>query len=121
MNLIYIVLFLVSTHLVDGQSLTLTIFNKTGHDIDTLRLCDRQFFKIKAGAKLMVETCKSISMQDGLPFGFPNDIVRGGIKNDKLRKLCGTGVKIVDQGDILADITMSEDQSGYQLFWTHHE
>src|SRR3954466_3731766 len=114
MKTVYIALFFISTHLVNGQSLTFTIFNKTGHDIDSLRFCDDQFFEIKAGKHLKVETCKSVSMQDGLPSGFPKGVVHARTENKKLRKLCGTGVKTVDNGNFQADIIMHEDHSGYQ-------
>jgi hypothetical protein len=122
MKIAYIFLFFISTYLVKGQSLTFTVFNKTGQDIDSLRFCDdKRFFRIKSGTHLKIESCKAVSMQDGLPFGFPNGVLLGRKKNEKLRKLCGTGIETINHGSFQADIIMREDNSGYQLFWTQHE
>ena len=102
------------------QNLKIEVFNKTNYDIDSLNIGNR-FFHIKKGSSLLIDNCKSISMQAGLPFLLPEAKIKR--KNDGTIHwdLCGTGVKEIKRGKYKFDIAISEDSSSYLLFWKEHQ
>ncbi len=58
------------------RNLKIEVFNKTNHDIDSLNIASR-FFNIKKGTSLLIDDCKSISIQAGIPFGLPEAKIKG--------------------------------------------
>lgn len=104
-----------------GQSLVFTINNKTGYDVDSLRLCPGQFFSLKAGEQVVITTCRPVSMQGGIPWGRPGGVIYGRKKNNSTLRSCGTGITSVEKGHFFADLVMLEDKNGYHLIWAGHQ
>jgi len=102
------------------HSFEMIVFNKTNYDIDSLAIGNK-FFHINKGDSLIVDNCKSISMQSGLPFGLPKAKIKGLIKDTLPIFLCGTGVKEIKNGNYQFDITISKDNNLFRLYWQRHK
>ena len=102
------------------SNLKIEVFNKANYDIDSLNIGNK-FFSIKKGESLFIDNCKSISMQSGLPFGFPEAKIKGKSKDTFPLFLCGTGIEEIRKGLHHFDITMSENNGFYRLYWQRHK
>jgi hypothetical protein len=102
------------------NNLRVEVFNKTSYDLDSLKI-DNKFYHIKKGDALLVDNCKSISMQGGLPFGLPQANINGKIKDTFQILLCGTGVEEIKNGQYQFDIVLSEYNNLYRLYWEKHK
>ena len=102
------------------NNLQIEVYNRTNYDIDSLKI-DNKFFNIKKGNSLLIDNCKSISMQAGLPFGLPQANIKGLSKDTFPIFLCGTGVKKIKNGQYQYDITISEYNNFFRLYWQKHK
>jgi hypothetical protein len=102
------------------NKLEIVVFNRTAYNIDSLKF-DNRFFSIKKGDSLLIDNCKSISMQSDLPFGLPQANIAGKTKDTFMLWFCGTGVKKIKSGQYKFDITMSEDSNFFRLYWQGHK
>jgi len=60
-------------------------------------------------------------MQDGLPYGLPDGTIKKKKRNTELLGLCGTGRTAVSNGNFKFNITVTENEFGYRLFWDYHK
>lgn len=104
-----------------AQNLKIEIFNKTSYDIDSLVIDDIYVGSIKKGQKFLVLECKEITIQDRLPYGFPDGVIKNKKRTTELFGLCGTGRTSVTTGHFKFDITVTENENGYRLFWDYHK
>ena len=120
-GIVTIFLLLLSLYFVFFYpKLKIEVFNKTAYKIDSLEI-DGKFFSIKKGDSLLIDNCKSISMQSNLPFGLPEAKIEGKIKDTFMLLFCGTGVKEIKNGKFKFDIKLSEDSNFYRLYWQVHK
>ena len=103
-----------------GQDLKVTIYNKTGYDLDSVSLGECYVGIIKKESSVLVSDCKGFTVQDGVPFGFAQGTIKEKKKNTERLGLCGTGVSFTSSGVYKFDIAMMEQTAGYRLFWTGH-
>ncbi len=108
----------------NAQSLKITIYNKTGYDVDSVYIASTYVGSIKKGDSTIVLNCKKLTLQDGVPFGF----FEGGTIKNKVHKpypqnvgWCGTGVHSETTGEYKFYIAYGEDKEGYSLWWDWHK
>lgn len=120
--LITIVLFIFFCiyYLLFSKNLQIEIYNKTNHNIDSLEI-NNKYYSIKKGKSLIIKDCKKIFIQDGLPFGIPNGIIRNKQIDTTQFALCGTGIETITHGKYKFDIKVLEDQKSYILSWEEHK
>jgi hypothetical protein len=100
------------------KNIEIEIYNKTNHDIDSLRI-DNQFYIIKKNKSLVIY-CNNLPIQDQLPFGIPEGIIKGKQADTTSYELCGTGVENAKSGKYKFDIKNFEDKYFYSLYWAEH-
>jgi hypothetical protein len=52
------------------------VYNKTGYQLDSLEF-EEHYFQLQPNDSIIIKNCKSFSMQDDLPFGFPQAKIKG--------------------------------------------
>ena len=102
------------------NKLEIVVFNKTAYNLDSLKIGDK-FFSLKKGDSLFIDNCKSISLQNSLPFGLPQTNIAGKTKDTFMLLFCGTGVNKIKNGQYKFDITLSEYNNFYRLYWQRHK
>ena len=116
-----ILLLALSLYFLFLHDLKIVVYNKTGYDIDSLKMGNK-FFSIKKGGSLVIDNCQSIPMQADLPFGFPQANIQGKFKDTShMFFLCGTGVKKIRNGKYQFDLIAYEDNNFYKLIWQRHK
>ena len=104
-----------------GQNLQIELFNKTGYDLDSISIGDNYVGPIKSGGSYVMLDCKKIIMQDGLPYSLPVGTIKKKKRNTELLGFCGTGRTDISNGNFKFNITVTENEFGYRLFWDYHK
>lgn len=107
-------------YLLFSKDLQIEVYNKTNHNIDSLEI-DNKYYNIEKGKTLVIKDCKKFLIQDGLPFGVPNGIIRNKQIDTTQFFLCGTGIESVTEGKYKFDIKVLENQKFYKLSWEEHK
>lgn len=111
------VLLLVTYFLFFSSDLKIEVFNKTDFDIDSLNI-EGKYFKIKKQRSLVIKDCRKLSMQDNLPFGSPDAIIKNKQRDTVPIFLCGTGIEEVRSGNYKFNIEAQIEKDYYILYWT---
>ncbi|KFF15632.1 hypothetical protein [Flavobacterium hydatis] len=117
---IVLLIFFCIYYLLFSKDLQIEVYNKTNHNIDSLEI-DNKYYNIEKGKSLVIKDCKKIFIQDGLPFGVPNGIIRNKQIDTTQFVLFGTGIEAVTEGKYKFDIKVLEDQKFYILSWEEHK
>ena len=96
------------------------VFNRTNYDIDSLKICNK-IYQIEKNKSLIINDCKSFDLQDGLPFGLPDAVIKSKQKDTLEILFCGTGIKEIKKGNYKFDIVISENNNLYRLYWQIHK
>ena len=98
------------------------IYNKTDFDIDSLKI-ENKYYEIKK-LKSIVINCTKLTMQDNLPFGTPEGLIKNMQRDTLTFPICGTGIEEIRSGnykfDIEADIEADIGKDYYKLNWVAH-
>jgi hypothetical protein len=124
MKRILLFVFIFSSPFIYAQKLKITLFNRTGYDLDSV-FFDENYpvgHIAKSSTKEIV-MCKGFFVQDSLPYG---RVVRGHIKGRQLKQ--DDGVILPDSpshevfaGNYKFDIVINENPDGtYNLRWARH-
>lgn len=95
------------------------VYNKTDFDIDSLNIDDK-FYKIPKQKSLVIN-CRKLTIQDNLPFGTPNGIIKNMQRDTITYFLCGTGVEEIRSGKYKFDIKAFIGKDYYMLNWAEHK
>jgi len=104
-----------------GQRLKITLYNKTGYDLDSVLLEGKYVGRIKKNDSIAVLNCKKIVIQGGKPADLAYGIIKDKKMDDSFLGLCGVGCRNVTRGKFKFDITLVERKDGYRLFYNEHE
>lgn len=95
------------------------VYNKSDFDIDSLNIDDK-FYKIPKQKSLIIN-CRKLTIQDNLPFGTPNGIIKNMQQDTIPYILCGTGVEEIRCGKYKFDIKAFIGKDYYMLNWAEHK
>ncbi len=121
-SLLTLLVLFVSVY-CNGQKLKITIYNKTGYDVDLLYIEHNYVGSIKKDSSKIVLDCYLLELQNEVPPEFP---VVGELKNkDRGSMACGLndgGFKKyhVVLGEYKFDLMCYENKAGYLLYWLKH-
>jgi hypothetical protein len=65
--------------------------------------------------------CKKLSIQDNLPFGPPDAVIKNMKRDMTPVFLCGTEIDEVENGNYKFNIEALVKNHSYMLFWTEHK
>ncbi|MDI9858153.1 hypothetical protein [Flectobacillus roseus] len=83
------------------------IYNKTGYQLDSLEF-EEHYFQLALNDSIIIKNCKSFSMQDDLPFGFPQAKIKGISVKKPPFFICGAGVSKIVHGTYQYDIILNK-------------
>jgi len=104
-----------------GQKLKIEIFNKTGFDLDSIKVQGKYIGSIKKNSSIVLSDFMKFKIQDGLPFGFPYGVIVGEKTYKGFYGLCGTGMKTVKRGKFRFNLICKERETGKELLWDEHK
>lgn len=96
------------------SDLKIVVFNKTNFDIDSLNIGGK-FYKIKKHKTLVIKDCEKLFIQDNLPFGSPEGIIKNMKRDTMTNFLCGTGVEEMKKGKYKFNIEALVENDYYLL------
>ncbi|WP_133524983.1 hypothetical protein [Flavobacterium sp. 245] len=99
--------------------LQIEVYNKTDFDIDSLNI-EGKFYKIQKRKSLVID-CEKLSIQDNLPFGTPDGIIKNMQRDTISYFLCGTGVEEIKSGKYKFNIEAFIGKDYYKLYWSEHK
>jgi hypothetical protein len=114
------VLIIMIYFLFFTSNLKIEVFNKTSFDIDSLNV-NGKFYKIEKQKSLVIKDCQELSIQDNLPFGPPEGIIKNMKSDTTTVFLCGTGVEQIENGNYKFNIEALVEKDYYMLYWTEHK
>ena len=121
MRLMGVLCVLLTAYLLFFTSdLKIVVFNKTNFDIDSLNIGGK-FYKIKKHKTLVIKDCEKLFIQDNLPFGSPEGIIKNMKRDTMTNFLCGTGVEEMKKGKYKFNIEALVENDYYLLYWTEHK
>lgn len=95
------------------------VYNKTDFDIDSLKIEDKYYEITKR--KSIVINCRKLTIQDNLPFGTPEGIIKNMQRDTITYPLCGTGIEKIKSGKYKFDIEAEIGKDYYKLNWKEHK
>lgn len=111
-----ILLFMLFSVETPAQHLHITLYNKTGFDLDSL-LFEKHFVgDIRNDSALVLTSLRSFIMQGMVPLFRPYAHIEGK-EHPQLLSPCGTRSRKVKSGTYVFDILFYEDEHGYRLYW----
>jgi hypothetical protein len=118
--IIYILFFFTSIRISKCEKLQIKIYNKTGFDIQYLRLSDVYMGDIKKDSILILSNWKEIKFQGKVPFGKIKGYIKGLKEDESNHIICGTGVSAVNNGKYEFDLVIYFYKFGYLLYFSPH-
>src|ERR1700722_11180561 len=122
-KLLTLLVFFVSVY-CSGQKLKLTIYNKTGYDVDSISIGDAYVGRLKKDDSTVVLNCTDflVEQQDSVPV---DPHAQGMILNKMEWRVlgCGTGYRVSPEtksGEFKFDLTYEQDFNHHSLFWRKH-
>ena len=94
------------------------IYNKNDFDIDSLKI-ENKYYEIKK-LKSIVINCRKLTMQDNLPFGTPEGLIKNMQRDTITFPICGTGIEEIRSGNYKFDIEADIGKDYYKLNWVAH-
>jgi hypothetical protein len=106
-----------------GQNLSIKFYNKTGFDIDSLKIGAQYIGYFKKDASTPFLKYNSFDIQDGAPFGFAFGIIKNKKRDKKPFMKCGYGVTTETFGKYQCDIILMNKGNGYgyMLIFDNHK
>jgi hypothetical protein len=96
------------------------VYNKTGYQLDSLEF-EEHYFQLAPNDSIIIKNCKSFSMQDDLPFAFPQAKIKGiSVKNPPF-SICGVGASKIVHGTYQYDIRLIKNVDFPFLIWQKHK
>jgi hypothetical protein len=102
-----------------GQQLKIKVYNKTGFDLDSVKIFSTQLLGLKNGDSVWIRGCKELIIANQLPLKNPSGLIFGKKQFPVLSK-CGTKSRKIESGFFYFDIILHERADGYQLRWREH-
>lgn len=103
-----------------AQKLNITVYNKTGYDLDSVLLDDYYLGEIKKDSAFFISERDEITMQGDVPLHRPFGIIKGKKRPFNL-KPCATKSKKKKSGSFAFDIFLYETPNECRLYWKKHE
>jgi hypothetical protein len=103
-----------------AQKIEITVYNKTGYDIDSVSFQKISFGKILKDSSSYLADIKQIYMLGELPMLRPTGIISGKKRPINLKE-CGTKSRIVKSGTFAFDICIYEIENEHRLYWRKHQ
>lgn len=99
-----------------GQKIKIHIYNKTGHDLDSVAWNGRYLGNIQKDSAFVITGIDEIITQSMVPFVVPSALVRG--RKTVLQKArCSTKTQTVKSGVFYFDLLLWEGENGLRLYW----
>jgi hypothetical protein len=111
---------LLCSGLCAGQALHITLYNKTGYDLDSLVFEKQVLGSLRKDSTLELWSQRSFTLQGMVPPFRPYAHIKGK-ENPKMLSPCGTKSRQVKSGTYAFDILFYEDEHGYRLYWEKHK
>ncbi|NBA73986.1 hypothetical protein GOQ04_00390 [Emticicia sp. ODNR4P] len=96
------------------------VYNKTGYQLDSLEF-EEHYFQLQPNDSIIIKNCKSFSMQDDLPFGFPQAKIKGISVKKPPFFICGAGISKILHGTYQYDIILIKNVDFPFLIWQNHK
>ena len=103
-----------------AQITEITVYNKTGYDIDSVSFQNIGFGKIIKDSSSSLADIKQIYMLGELPMLRPTGIISGKKRHINMKE-CGTKSRLVKSGTFAFDICIYEIENEYRLYWRKHQ
>lgn len=123
MNRVVFFTFLILTFLTSfrlmAQGLTLTLYNKTGYDLDSVSVHDIYFGNILKDQSKSIRDVDELVFQGLVPLFRPSAIIQG----KQLRRVmapCSTKSKKKQRGSYAFDILLYERGEELRMYWGVH-
>jgi hypothetical protein len=100
-----------------GQGLTIKVHNKTGFDVDSLIVGEKNVGFLKHNHVIVTKDCKEIDMQGGYPVGPTLGVIKCKQRDNSPFEICGTGLKQIKEGYFEFDLIIDQQKEGYRLFF----
>lgn len=128
MKAILSIFLFVITSCAFSQKLTVTIYNKTGFDLDSAIFQGKQIGLIKKDGMVTIKNLATLSLQgymnkDEVPQFDVDAVIANKLKEDYQFGKCGTGITYSSKkkGRFEFDIMYYEYEGKYRLYWQPHE
>jgi hypothetical protein len=106
--------------LLFGQNIKLTVFNKTGYNLDSVSFGRFQLGKINKDSCVFLSDIDEIIIQGDVPLHRPFGIIKGKRRLFNLSP-CSTKSTKKKSGSYAFDIYIYETKKEYRLYWKKHE
>lgn len=119
---VFIVIFGIfrSASKLHAQGLTLTLYNKTGFDLDSVSVHDIYFGNILKDQSKSIRDVDELVFQGLVPLFHPSAIIQG----EQLRRVmapCTTKSKKKQRGSYAFDILLYEMDEELRIYWGVHD
>ena len=99
-----------------GPALRIKIHNKTGFDVDSAGVGDKNIGSIKKDQTIIIDDCNEIEMQDNVVFGSAKGIINGEKQiNEDDSLSCAMGLETIKKGEFEFDLVLIKKNDGYNL------
>ena len=117
-----ILLLTIVTGFCYGQKLKMTVNNKSGFDLDSVVVGNKQIGFMKKDTSVIVYDCNCLTHQDGIFIDFGKGTGKINNTGNQCRYVdmnhCGTGRERITEGIFDVDIIYREGENCYNLiFW----
>jgi hypothetical protein len=106
--------------LTHAQNINLTVFNKTGYDLDSVSFHHYNLGKIGKEDTIFLSDLNELVMQGNVPLHRPFGIIQGKKRPNNL-KPCGTKSRKEKAGSYAFDLLIYENGEEYRFYWQKHE
>jgi hypothetical protein len=113
------ILLLIPTFSI-AQNIKITVFNKTGYNLDSVSFDHFYLGKISKDSTVFISGISEITMQGDVPLYRPFGIIKEKKRPFNLTK-CGTKSKKMKAGSFAFDLFIYETGNEYRLYWKKHE
>ena len=113
------ILLLIPTFSI-AQNIKITVFNKTGYNLDSVSFDHFYLGKISKDSTVFISGISEITMHGDVPLLRPFGIIKGKKRPVNLKE-CGTKSKKKKLGIYAFDILINESENQYLLYWKKHE
>lgn len=121
MKLFYSIIALTCfTITAKAQTLEVTVYNKTGRNLDSLIVGDTYVGYLAKNNSINV-SCTELIMQDKLPLQPVHANALRINKEKGFYGICGVGIYTAKEGSYSFDIIIEKTRSKYVLLWKTHE
>lgn len=119
-KLVFVFLLAMSSEVeMQAQALRITLYNKTGFDLDSVLFEKRFIGDIRKDSTAVLTSLRSFTMQGMVPLFRPYAHIKGK-DGPSLLDPCATRSRKVKTGTYAYDILFYEDEHGYRLYWEKH-